>query len=130
MKSWNCSPIILVTWSSQNWVKKTQTCISCTTGGKNIKIRNYNNFNWKFFFWRKIFGIFIKLILFVTSLFQNWNYQGRTYIWGAFFNFAKLQDVLITDWAGYLTEELLSRVSVFTEHHYWLIINDQVSIIQ
>ena len=27
---------------SQNWTKKTQICISCTTGGKNIKIKNYN----------------------------------------------------------------------------------------
>ena len=39
----------------------------------------------------------------------NWNYQGRTYIWGAFFNFLKLQKVLNTNSAGYLTEELLSN---------------------
>ena len=30
-------------------VKKPQVCISCTTGGKNIKIKNYNNLVWKFF---------------------------------------------------------------------------------
>ena len=28
-----------------NWVKKTQIWISCTTYGKNIKIRNYKNFS-------------------------------------------------------------------------------------
>ena len=50
-------------------------------------------------------------ILDVTSLFQNRNYQGRTYIWDTFFNFLKLQ-VLITDLAGYLTEELLSRIPI------------------
>ena len=41
----------------QNWVKKTQICISNTTGGKNIKIRNYNNFGWKSFFWYRNFKI-------------------------------------------------------------------------
>ena len=43
-----------MTSSSQNWVKKTRISVSCTTGGKNIKIRNYNNFGSKNFFWQKI----------------------------------------------------------------------------
>ena len=30
----------LMSWS-QSWVKKTQICISCTTSGKNLKIKNY-----------------------------------------------------------------------------------------
>ena len=51
-------------------------------------------------------------ILVLTSLFQNWNYQGRTYIWDAFSNFLKLQ-VFITDSASYLTEELLFNNTCF-----------------
>ena len=65
------------------------------------------------------------LILIVTSLFRNWKYQCRTYIWDAFFNFLKLLKVLITDSAGYLSEELLLLTLVSTEHHQWLAINAQ-----
>ena len=46
-----------------------------------------------------------------------------TDIWDAFSNFLKLQKVLITDAAGYLREEFILSISVFTEHYYWLIIN-------
>ena len=38
---------------------------------------------------------------------------------------AVLLKVFISDSAGYYTEELLSRMPVFTEHHWWLIINNQ-----
>ena len=38
-------------------VQKTQICISSTTDCKNIKIRNYNNFGSKIFFWRRNFWI-------------------------------------------------------------------------
>ena len=38
-----------MTLSPQNYVIKTQICISCTTGGKNIRVRNYNNFGSKIF---------------------------------------------------------------------------------
>ena len=86
-------------------------------GIKNIKARNYYNFDSKNFF---LTSILLISILVVTSLFQNWHYQGRTYIWDAFFNFLKLQ-ILITDSSGYLTEELLSRIPVFTEHHLALL---------
>ena len=30
--------------------QKDSICVSCRTGGKNIKVRNYNNFGSKFFF--------------------------------------------------------------------------------
>ena len=33
--------------------------------------------------------------------------------------------VLVNDSADYVTEDLLSRIPVFTEHHWWLIINIQ-----
>ena len=33
--------------------------------------------------------------------------------------------ILVTGSAGYVTEELLSRIPVFTEHHWWFIINIQ-----
>ena len=52
--------------SSQNWVKKIQSCIPCRTGGKNIKKRNYNNFGSKIYFCRKNFkrlSKFVKLVL-------------------------------------------------------------------
>ena len=48
---------------------------------------------------------------------HNLHDQDRTYIWDAFFNFLKLKKILITASAGYLTEDLLSRIPVFTEHH-------------
>ena len=108
---------------SQNCVKKTQISISSTTGGKKIKIRNYNNFGSNFFLTKEFLN-FETSTLVVTSLFQIWNYQDRTYIWDTFFNFLKLQ-VLINDLAGYLKEELPSGIPVFTEHHQWLIINIQ-----
>ena len=109
---------------SQNWVEKTQICISSTTGGRKIKIRNYSNFGSKNFFWRKKFRTLKHLILW-SSLWHHYdvNYQGRTFIQDEFFNFLKLQKFWITDSAGYITGELFSRITVFTEHHQWLIIN-------
>ena len=89
--------ISFITSLSPNWATRVQSCISCIKGDRKTKINIY------------------------------WNYQGRTYIWDAFFNFGKLQNVLITDSAGSLTEELLFRIPVFTECHYWLIINAQAN---
>ena len=49
IRLWNYFPEILkfkphvLTSSSQNWVKETRYVISCATGGKNVKIRRYNN---------------------------------------------------------------------------------------
>ena len=60
---------------------------------------------------------FETLIFIVTSLFKNWNYQGKSYIWNVLFHFLKLQKVLSTDSTDYYTEELLSRIPAFTEHH-------------
>ena len=48
--------------------------MSCTTGGKNFKFRNYNIFGSKIFFLMEGFLNFETSILVVTSLFQNWNY--------------------------------------------------------
>ena len=48
--------------SSQNWVKKIQSCIPCRTGGKNIKNRNYNNFGSKIYFCRKNFKRLSKFV--------------------------------------------------------------------
>ena len=57
--------------------------------GQHIKMRNYNNFHsiFFFFFLTEEFLNFETLIFVVTSLFQNWNYLGRTYIWDAFLTF-------------------------------------------
>ena len=113
-----------MTPSSQNRLEKTQICISNTTGGRKIKTRNYKNFGSKIFFWRKKF----RILKHQSSLWHHYeaNYQSRICIQDAFFNFLKLWKVLITDWTGYLTGELLSQITVFfTEHHSWLIINGQ-----
>ena len=64
-KSWNSSPML---WH-HHWVKMTQICISCTTGGINIKSRNFNNFGSKNFFLMEKFLNFETLILAVMSLF-------------------------------------------------------------
>ena len=109
-----------MTPSPQNWVKKTQICISSTTSVRKIKIRNFGS---KHFFLTEEFLNFETLILVVMSLWRD--YQSRTCIQDTFFNFLKLQIVLVTDSAGYVTEELLSRIPVFAEHHWWLIINAQ-----
>ena len=60
-----------MTSSSQKWIKNTQICESCTTGRKNIKIRNYDNFGLIFFFFlMEEFLSFETLIIVVTTLFH------------------------------------------------------------
>ena len=110
----------VMTSSSQNWVKNTQICISCTTVGKNIKIRNYENFASKLFFWRKNFWI-------LKHQFSFWRHYFKTGTLSAeltsdmrfptFWNWGRFQSLIMLVALTCLPEELLSRIPVFKEHH-------------
>ena len=94
---------------------------------KKIIIRNYNNFGSRFFFWWQNFWI----LKHRPSLWRHYSQTEtiRTVLTSEMRFSLKLQEVLITNSAGFLTEELLSRISIFTEHHYWLIIDYKCSSI-
>ena len=97
----------------QNWVKKTQICISNTTGGKNIKIRNYNNFGWKSFFWYRNFKILKHRPLLWLHYWKTGQNLHLKYIF-QHLEIAKGFDHWL-NWLPY--RKVTFKLPVFTEHH-------------